>query len=58
MQSDFEQRIDAIDWCLFETAYGTADDVPKELKLLFSKDESEAKYASHKLCFGLCFWLT
>ena len=48
------QKIGAISWEDFYTAYGTASDVPFEIERLFSLDFSIAKEASHKLWCGLC----
>jgi len=53
-ESDYKRRLDNIDWTLFQTAYGRADNVPTELLRLASSDHSTAMEATHKLWCGLC----
>jgi hypothetical protein len=52
--SAFVERIAAIDWAAFCTAYGRADDVPNQLLGLASLDKATAQKASHDLWCGLC----
>jgi len=47
-------EIDAIDWSKYETAYGVANKIPRQLKQLFSKDREEQFNATHELWCGLC----
>jgi hypothetical protein len=51
---DFDERLNRIDWSAYETAYGPAVNVPKQLARLASPDHSEAMAASHDLWCGLC----
>jgi hypothetical protein len=50
----FAERINAVDWTAFHTAYGRADDVPNQLLGLASADKATALKASHELGCGLC----
>ena len=50
----FAERIAAVDWTAFHTAYGRADDVPNQLLRLASSDKATALKASHDLWCGLC----
>jgi hypothetical protein len=54
MTPAFADRIAAIDWTAFHTAYGRADDVPNQLLRLASPDKATALKASHELWCGLC----
>jgi len=54
MASAFAERITAVDWTAFRTAYGRADDVPNQLLQLASPDKATALKASHDLWCGLC----
>jgi hypothetical protein len=54
MDSTFANRVKAIDWTAYHTAYGRADGVPDQLLLLTSTDRSKALKASHELWCGLC----
>jgi hypothetical protein len=51
---DFEERLNRIDWSAYQTAYGRAVNVPKQLLRLASSNHSEAMAASHDLWCGLC----
>jgi hypothetical protein len=50
----FADRIAAVEWTAFHTAYGRADDVPNQLLRLASPDKAMALKASHELWCGLC----
>ena len=50
----FERKLDEIDWGQYQTAYGVAIDVPKQLERLASKDEEMACAAAEDLDAGLC----
>jgi hypothetical protein len=54
MEPSFEERINAVDWPAYATAYGSANDVPSLLLALASSDHKAAMVASHKLWCGLC----
>ena len=54
MDSTYSQRIAAVDWTGFHTAYGRADDVPDQLLRLASPDNATALKTSHELWCGLC----
>ncbi len=54
MALDFAERIDAIDWSTFATAYGPATDVGAQLKRLASGHHATAMTATHDLWCGLC----
>jgi hypothetical protein len=54
MPPAFAERIAAVDWPAFHTAYGRADDVPNQLLRLASPDKATALKASHELWCGLC----
>ena len=54
MHQDFADRIAAVDWTAFRTAYGRADAVPDQLLRLASPDQATALNASHELWCGLC----
>lgn len=54
----FQQKLAEIDWTQYKTAYGVANDVPKQLERLTSKDEEVAVAAAYELDTGLCHqWL-
>jgi hypothetical protein len=50
----FEQRLQAIAWCDFDTAYGPAVSVPDQLRRLAGQNRTEALAATHDLWCGLC----
>lgn len=50
----FEQRLNAIKWGDFHTAYGPAVKVPGQLRRLAGADRVAAKAASHDLWCDLC----
>lgn len=54
MNDSFQQRMEAIDWSRYETAYGPAVRVPGQLWLLAKGDHKEAMAASHELWCELC----
>ena len=54
MRSELFQRLQLIDWSNYETAYGPAVNVPKQLSQLLSHDRKERLSASHLLWCGLC----
>ena len=54
MHTDFAERVDAIDWSAFATAYGSATDVGAKLKRLASGHRATAMAASHDLWSSLC----
>ena len=49
-----DDRLNAVRWAEFGTAYGPAVKVPGQLKRLASPDHAEAMEASHELWCGLC----
>jgi len=51
---DFQQRVDAIDWAQFHTAYGVATSVPLQLARVAGQSHDDAMEASHELWCGLC----
>ena len=53
-RNDFTDRLNNIEWSAYQTAYGPAVDVPKQLARLSSPDHSGAMAASHDLWSGLC----
>lgn len=53
-RSLFERRLHAIDWREYETAYGSAEKVPRLLMELRFGDRQAAFDASHELWCGLC----
>jgi len=53
-EGNWEQRIRDIDWSQFQTAYGVATTVPKQLIQLRSEDEQATLSAAHDLWCGLC----
>lgn len=54
MPPAFADRIAAVDWTAFYTAYGRADDVPSQLLRLASPHKATALNACHELWCGLC----
>lgn len=50
----FEQRLNAINWGDFHTAYGPAVEVPGQLRRLAGADREAAMAATHNLWCGLC----
>jgi hypothetical protein len=52
--STYEDRLEAIDWENYSTAYGVAVKVPDQLRRLVSTDAKEALDATHELWCGLC----
>jgi hypothetical protein len=54
MPATFADRIAAVDWTAFHTAYGRADEVPNQLLRLASPDKATALKASHELWCVLC----
>ncbi|NJK45432.1 MAG: hypothetical protein HC933_15205 [Pleurocapsa sp. SU_196_0] len=52
--SDFETRLNSIDWAQFETAYGAATRVPEFIRQLWAVDEKAVFQATHQLWCGLC----
>lgn len=50
----FTERLAAVDWSSFDTAYGPATNVSDQLLRLSSPDKSIARQASHDLWCGLC----
>ena len=54
MALTFAERIGAVDWTAFHTAYGRAGDVSNQLLRLASPDKVTALKASHELWCGLC----
>jgi hypothetical protein len=51
---ELREELQRVDWSRFETAYGVATDVPRQLTRLFSTDFDDAMQASHDLWCGLC----
>jgi hypothetical protein len=49
-----DERLDAIAWGHFDTAYGSAVRVPDQLRRLAGPDEKASLAASHELWCGLC----
>jgi hypothetical protein len=54
MRPAFGERLDAIPWADFGTAYGPAEKVPDQLRRLAGPDRKVALDASHELWCGLC----
>jgi hypothetical protein len=54
MSPDYADRIGAIDWTTYHTAYGRADGVASQLLDLASSDHDAAMKATHALWCGLC----
>ena len=54
MKPYFAERVCAIDWTAYETAYGRADSVPQQIISLASNDHGIVMDATHKLWCGLC----
>lgn len=54
MTPDFNERLDAIPWSNYQTAYGPAIRVPEQLRQLAGLDEKAALDASNELWAGLC----
>ena len=54
MTATFEQRLSAIGWGNYYTAYGPAADVPDQLRRLIGTDRNAALKATHDLWCGLC----
>jgi hypothetical protein len=52
--STYEDRLKAINWEKYGTAYGVAIKVPDQLRQLVSTDTKEALDATHELWCGLC----
>ena len=52
--STYENRLKAINWEKYRTAYGVATKVPDQLRQLASTDAKEALHATHELWCGLC----
>jgi hypothetical protein len=50
----FDERLNAVPWSQYGTAYGPAVKVPGQLKRLASPNHTEAMEASHELWCGLC----
>jgi hypothetical protein len=50
----FDERLDAINWSEFGTAYGPAVKVPDQLRRLAGSDRKAALEATHELWCGLC----
>ena len=50
----YEDRLKAINWEKYSTAYGAAIKVPDQLRQLASTDVKEALQATHELWCGLC----
>jgi len=51
---DYTNRVIAIEWDKYETAYGRANNVPQQLIKLISTSHATAMDASHELWCGLC----
>jgi len=51
---ELRARLSAIDWSLFETAYGAATNVPQQIERLNSSDEKVALSGVRDLWSGLC----
>ncbi len=54
MSAEFDERLNAIAWREFGTAYGPATAVPDQLRRLAGPDKKAALAASHELWSGLC----
>jgi hypothetical protein len=54
MAGTFSERLSAIEWAKFGTAYGPAVTVPDQLRRLAGSDQKAALDACHELCSGLC----
>jgi len=54
MKLSFEERIAAVDWANYDTAYGRTDEIPNQLLRLASRDKPTALKASHDLWCALC----
>lgn len=53
-ESDWQARLNAVDWPRFHTIYGTADKLPELIAGLHSVDEAAALSAASELAAGLC----
>jgi hypothetical protein len=53
-QTDWQTRLNAVDWPRFHTIYGVADKVPEQIERLYSPDEATALSAAGDLLAGLC----
>ena len=54
MRPTFDERLNAIAWADFHTAYGPAVKVPDQLRRLAGPDRKAALDATHDLWCGLC----
>ena len=54
LASDFVDRVAAVKWQDYETAYGNAAVVERQLRNLVSSDHDTAMTATHDLWCGLC----
>lgn len=56
MLDNFDERMKAVDWSQYETAYGSAErnSVATKLSRLASHDHEDAMTAAHELWCGLC----
>jgi hypothetical protein len=52
-KDDFNDRLNRIEWSAYQTAYGPAVDLAKQLSGLASADHAKAMAASHDLWCGL-----
>ena len=55
MEPSFEERINAVDWPAYATAYGRANDVPSLLLALASSDHKAAMVASQRSVDGYVY---
>ncbi|MGC9950291.1 MAG: hypothetical protein ABSF64_28325 [Bryobacteraceae bacterium] len=53
-QTDWQARLNAVDWPRFHTIYGAAGKVPEQIERLHSADETIALAAAADLQAGLC----
>jgi hypothetical protein len=54
MTDAIQRQIDLVNWSDYETAYGPAVEVPRQLRRLFSGDSADSRLACHELWCALC----
>jgi hypothetical protein len=53
-ETDWQARLNGVDWSQFHTIYGLATKIPEQIERLHSSDEKIALLAVADLCAGLC----
>jgi len=54
MSDAIQRQIDLINWSDYETAYGPAVDMPRQLRRLLSGNSADSQLACHELWCALC----